>query len=293
MGEYAVMHGADAICMPLETGQELLVVEREGTDIHWKWSYEDRLLADFYLEKESLEPYSIEVGDPQWVINLIQYIRLQNPQFLKKEVAHLHFVNHFPPQWGLGSSAATISSLCRLASVNPYLVNQKLMGGSGADIACTTAENWFLYRNKMPRPLTWDIPVKYQFQQNTFFVYSGRKQQTAAHLQDVKKNTGSLPGVSWQHANDFVYRFIAAATLPELLKIIYEHELLISDKIKMEPVGNQFPDFPGKIKSLGAWGGDFFMAVSLQQSDFVKEYFRSRGYDSVFGWDEFMETEKF
>lgn len=291
MGEYAVLHGADAICLPLKTGQELTVTDALPGEIHWKWSYNDQVLAAFILDAESLEEKSINAGSADWVIQLLHFVRQQNPDFLRKGGKNLEFVNGFPPQWGLGSSSATISSLCRLAEVDPFVVNQQLMGGSGADIACTTAQNWFLYRNDNNGPQTWEIPFNYNFPENTWFIYSGKKMETASHLKSFSQEPRHA--VSWMQANDYVYRFLAVPTLPEAMKIIYEHELLIGEAIGKDSIANRFRDFPGKVKSLGAWGGDFFMAISQQEPGFVKRYFHNKGYDTVLSWQELTETAFF
>jgi hypothetical protein len=39
-----------------------------------------------------------------------------------------------------------------------------------------------------------------------------------------------------------------------------------------------FPDFEGVIKSLGAWGGDFVLAVSKENPT---DYFTEKGYPVV------------
>ena len=293
MGEYAVLHGTNAICLPLRTGQKLDVKNTLPGQIHWKWSFEDTILADFTLASESLEIIETNAGNAQWAIDLILFIRQQNPAFLKNKGCNLHFINLFPPEWGLGSSSATISSLCRFAEVNPYLVNEQLMGGSGADIACTTAEEWFLYRRSLPDPDIWQIPTEYPFPQNTFFIYSGQKQETAGHLKKIARSENKANGAIWPEINKFILRFLAASTLPEAFKIIDDHELLIASQIQKQPIGNTFKGFPGKVKSLGAWGGDFFMALSQQPPGFVKNYFSKKGYDKVFLWEDFMNAIEF
>ena len=293
MGEYAVLHGTNAICLPLKTGQKLEIENNITGQIHWRWSFEQNILADITLESGSLEIKEIKSGNAQWAIDLILYIRQQNPAFLKNKGCSLHFINLFPPEWGLGSSSATISSLCRFADVNPFLVNEKLMGGSGADIACTTAKKWFLYRRSIPAPEIWQIPTEYTFPENTFFIYSGQKQETAGHLKNIARSENKANDAIWSEVNKFILRFLAASTLPEAFKIIHEHELLIAGQIQKQPIGNLFPDFPGKIKSLGAWGGDFFMALSQQPSDFVRNYFSIKGYDKVFLWEDFVNAKAF
>jgi mevalonate kinase len=185
MGEYAVLHGADAICLPLKTGQQLQISETNERLIHWKWVYKDQVLAQFRFDLLTLDVIESSQSEPNWAKKLLQIIRKYNPYFLKDKGVSLHFTNYFPPQWGLGASSASISSLCRYAGVNPYWVNKELMGGSGADIACTTASSWFLYRNVLPIPPVWELPFAFPHRGNMFFIYSGNKQATASHLSSI------------------------------------------------------------------------------------------------------------
>lgn len=290
LGEYGVLHGADALCLPLKVGQKLQVTENQDGIIHWKWTYADRLLAKFSLESTNLNATEAEQGNPKWAQDLLVLIREENPDFLKDKGFSLHFTNFFPPEWGLGSSSATISSLCRLAKVNPYLVNQKLMGGSGADIACTTARQWFLYRKDLLNPCVWPLTTPYHLKNHTYFIYSGTKQPTASHLNSLAPR---LSQAGWLLINDYVYRFIASPLLPEALSILQQHEEFVGEHIGQTPRGEEFPDFPGKIKSLGAWGGDFFMAISQQDYSFVKGYFQRKGYQTVFSWKDFTQSTFF
>lgn len=291
MGEYAVLHGADALCMPLKTGQQLIASMDDEKAIHWSWVYKDSTIAGFTLDSKTLDLIHHDEGDPKWAQKLIQLIRVQKPEFLLNKGASLKFENFFPVEWGLGSSSATISSLCRMAGVDPYKVNESLMGGSGADIAATTASSWFLYRRTDQGPITWELPFDFGLKENTWFVYSGKKQATASHLGKIEKKKNHFD--AWELVNDYVYRFVAVPAVPELLKVVYDHELLVSSAIAIDPIGLGFGDFPGKVKSLGAWGGDFFMAISQQDSTFVKNYFMDKGFVHIFTWEEMTRRESF
>ena len=68
-----------------------------------------------------------------------------------------------------------------------------------------------------------------------------------------------------------------------------EHEKILSKYLQRDPVKKiHFYDFDGAIKSLGAWGGDFVMAVSSLPSQDVKKYFNSKGYDFCLGYKEII-----
>ena len=46
-----------------------------------------------------------------------------------------------------------------------------------------------------------------------------------------------------------------------------------------------FSDYPGAIKSLGAWGGDFVLATRKQAID----YFPLKGYKTIYSWDDMIK----
>jgi mevalonate kinase len=288
MGEYAVMHGADAVCLPLKTGQKLISHASSDGLIHWKWIYKNNILSSFSLDADSLKAVHTEKGDSSWCIELLQLIRQTSPGFLK-EGGTLEFVNFFPAEWGLGSSSTTIASLCRMAGIDPFEVNFRLMGGSGADIAAATAKRWFLFR-KQQQAQVWELPFEYSFSENTYFIYSGKKQATASHINS--KNLNSKDPV-WQAINPHIYQYIMASSLPEIMQVIHDHEIIISGAINMSPIGKAFSDFQGKLKSLGAWGGDFFMAISPKNEKYITNYFQGKGYNTIFSWDKMTNQKEF
>ncbi|MEZ4915794.1 MAG: hypothetical protein R2836_02275 [Chitinophagales bacterium] len=52
-----------------------------------------------------------------------------------------------------------------------------------------------------------------------------------------------------------------------------------------------FSDFVGKCKSLGAWGGDFIMAISNEGTQYVENYFKNKGYKTIFNFDKMIWKE--
>ena len=65
--------------------------------------------------------------------------------------------------------------------------------------------------------------------------------------------------------------------------VMNRHEDIVSSLLNIPPVGkSRFPDFPGTLKSLGAWGGDFIMAASSESEETVRDYFRSKGLGVIF-----------
>ena len=49
-----------------------------------------------------------------------------------------------------------------------------------------------------------------------------------------------------------------------------------------------FKDFKGWIKSSGAWGGDYVLALSESNEEDVKKYFIDKGFKSVIKLNELL-----
>ena len=47
-----------------------------------------------------------------------------------------------------------------------------------------------------------------------------------------------------------------------------------------------FSDFNGTVKSLGAWGGDFVLAIS--ETEDTPAYFASKGFDTCVPYNEMI-----
>ena len=77
-------------------------------------------------------------------------------------------------------------------------------------------------------------------------------------------------------------------SLDEFALLMQCHERIIARCIGQEPVQKHFPDFEGVLKSLGAWGGDFILAVTEWPENQVEEYFKGKGLEVVFGYKEMV-----
>ena len=83
---------------------------------------------------------------------------------------------------------------------------------------------------------------------------------------------------------------IKATSAEEFSTLMTVHETLIAKTIKMKPVKEVlFSDFPGAIKSLGGWGGDFIMALDLELGpQNINEYFTQKGFPTVLSFDQII-----
>ena len=306
-GEYLVLKGALALALPLKLGQSLEVeqLETNNEQIQWKaWRPEGRWFS-VTLNRENLVNFSTD--DPDKAMRLCQIlhaVKLLNPKAFEGNDLKFTTRLDFDPNWGLGSSSTLIANLARWANVNPYELLKLTFGGSGYDLACATAEGPIYYqlagldcfvprndakRQSEPTPKVDLVDFNPPFVEHLFFVYQGQKQSSSkeikaflekANLADLQKNIEAISDIS---------RAVPKCeSLDEFAMLLQCHERIIARCIGQEPVQKRFPDFEGVLKSLGAWGGDFILAATGWDENQVREYFKGKGLEVVFGYKEIV-----
>ena len=71
--------------------------------------------------------------------------------------------------------------------------------------------------------------------------------------------------------------------------LVEKHEELVSKTLALPKVKVQyFRNFPGVVKSLGAWGGDFVLATSDWGYAKTKEYFNEKGFQVFLRYEDLI-----
>lgn len=286
--EYLVLHGAKAIAMPLNVGQQMAVsIDSERKNILWQAFYQNQVW--FSCELDSADFSVLATTDPgkaTTLVRILQAIRSLNPDFSLAPGTSFKTTIEANPEWGLGSSSTLLSLLSQFANVDPFVMNEMVFQGSGFDIACATADGPIIYvRSKAIEPVTLDYP----FADQLFLIYSGRKKRTAteisAFLKEKKVSKQQVEEVSL-----LTDEFLRCRDQNEFNLLIRMHEALISkliERIAIKP--ELFADFKGEVKSLGAWGGDFFLASTNKWTfEEVRKYFENKGLMTVFKWNDLI-----
>ena len=81
-----------------------------------------------------------------------------------------------------------------------------------------------------------------------------------------------------------------ADDLCDFEELLVEHEDFVSRYMGLEPIKKTiFSDFWGKIKSLGAWGGDFALVTSEESPTATKDYFKRKlDHDVIFSYRDII-----
>ena len=309
-GEYLVLKGALALALPLKLGQTLSVETCHGAYLQWDAFKPDDAWFSVTLDPKTLE--LIDYDDRQnatKLCDILQAVKQLNSNAFKGNDLKFTTRLDFDPNWGLGSSSTLIANLARWANVNPYELLKLTFGGSGYDIACATAEGPIYYQLDgldcfVPRKSRFDDakrvndakrqsettqkvePIDFAppFAEHLFFVYQGQKQSSSKENPiDLQKDIEAVSEIS---------RAVPKCeSLDEFAMLMQCHERIIARCIGQEPVQKRFPDFEGVLKSLGAWGGDFILAATEWDEKQVREFFKGKGLETVFGYKEITLNE--
>ena len=287
-GEYLVLHGAKAIALPLKVGQQLAVSEENGSDsLIWQAFYHDQLWFSCELNPEDFSVQMTSHAEKSETLGQIfKTIKSLNDEFAPPVGTKFETTLDASPDWGLGSSSSLISLLSQWAGVDPFKLNELVFQGSGFDIACAMADGPIQYaRDKPAEPVGLDYP----FSEHLFLVYSGRKKGTAIEVNTfLKERVVSCQLI--EEVSALTDEFSRCRDQDEFNLLIRLHEQLVSNVIgRLAVKPEYFGGFKGEIKSLGAWGGDFFLVSTNELTfDQVRKYFENKGLMTVFKWNDLI-----
>jgi mevalonate kinase len=251
------------------------------TDTGKKW-----FEGHFYKKTGAIAQAS-DVQAGQWLEKLFAAIESQRPGFLaEQKVSRIVSQLDFPRDWGLGSSSTLVAALAQWSQTDPFLLLGKSFGGSGYDLACATSETPLLFQRQQ-RGAHWvKLPYQPAFSDQLYFIYLGQKQDSREGIKRYRA-LGGAPTSTMKEISQLSLQFIQAQSLRQVQSVIDRHETLISQVIQLPKVKAQrFADFPGSIKSLGAWGGDFILAATDLGKEQVAAYFAERSCQHCFSWSE-------
>ena len=288
-GEYLVLKGALALALPLRFGQSLSVETRHGTSLQWDAHKPGGQWFSVTFDPKSLEIISCD--DPakaEKLAQILKAIQKLNPAAFNDGLRFETRLD-FDPNWGLGSSSTLIANLAQWANVNPYELLKLTFGGSGYDIACATAEQPIYYQLIDGKAQTETTDFNPSFTDHLFFIYQGQKQSSSKEIKAFLEKVNPIDLQQDIEAVSEISRAVPKCeSLDELGMLMQCHERIISRCIGQEPVQKRFPDFEGVMKSLGAWGGDFILAATEWDENQVRDYFKSKGLEVVFGYKEMV-----
>jgi len=295
-GEYVVLNGALALAIPTRFGQSLNVVSIPEKKIIWKSvDDQDKIWFEYELKLDQGILQSDQHGNDilKRLCQIINVAKQLNPNFLKGNAGYsIESKLTFPREWGLGSSSTLINNIAQWANADAFKLLKLTFGGSGYDIASAQHDFPITYQLKEPFDCSQNdkrfvngVTFNPEFKECLYFVYLNKKQDTRDGIIHYRKNASN-------HSNEIseisklTLKFIDCKQLDEFNNLVNQHESIISNLIKQEPIKSiLFEDFNGSIKSLGAWGGDFILATSKEDPT---PYFKARGFNTVIPFNKMI-----
>jgi mevalonate kinase len=279
-GEYAALAGVPALAVPLRLKQHLTVTQREDKVINWQSHDVD---GSLWFKCSFTTSLLILVNDDAVTAKLKHILKTALHLSGKGILVHGYDVVttlDFNRTYGMGTSSTLIAMVSQWFGCDGYALQFTCFGGSGYDIACAMAQTPIIYTYDPVKPVVENVIFNPMFSNELFFVYLNRKQNSRESI--ARFNSDLLAPAIKETLSTMPQQVLRAANNIKAFKdLMINHEAIISQLIGLEPVQKYFADFPGVLKSLGGWGGDFILAVG---SD-APAYFKARGYDVVLGWD--------
>ena len=284
-GEYSVLNGSLAIGLPTKMGQDMLVENILNEKISWlSFNMNSEKWFECLFDLKSLNV--LGTSDKNISLRLkkiLESSRDLNSKFLKtgkKIITNLDF----DYKWGLGTSSTLINNISKWAEINPYELLKKTFGGSGYDLACAEANSPILFSLNSGKEKV--IPVNFNpiLKKNLFFIYQNKKQNTKKSLEEYQ-NQNLFDKSTINRIYKIRQDLMSTSNINEFRKLIDYHENIMSSVLKIDSINKKFRDYEGSIKSLGAWGGDFFLAVGPEDS---LDYFKKRNYKIGYKYADFI-----
>lgn len=290
-GEYLVLDGAKAFALPTKFGQNLIVEKGIPQEIKWTsfdsdgsiWFEDTFSFADISNKNTSEESTSKR----NTLIEILHEGFLLNPDFLKQSEGYSVTTQlTFPRNWGLGTSSTLINNIAQWLKIDAFVLLNNSFGGSGYDIACAQNNTPILYHLENDKPIVEKVTFGPNFSNNLYFVYLDKKQSSKTAIASYHNNKNEDLAENITKIDLLTQEVLNTKTLQEFATALEEHEAEMSNILEMHTVKESlFPDFKGIVKSLGAWGGDFVLAIAKENPN---DYFKKKGFKTIVSYKDMI-----
>lgn len=289
-GEYVVLDGAKALALPTKFGQNLIVEAGNNETIQWKsYDYDQSVWFEATIPFSSIienkhddENHNVK----NTLIEILHEAFKLNSNFITESKGYKITTElTFPKFWGLGTSSTLINNIAQWLDINAYKLLRNSFGGSGYDLACAQNDSPIIYQLVNDLPVVEPITFHPSFSENIYFIYLNRKQSSKTAIASYLNQRGNIDDTI-KKINKITESITESKDTKEFALAIQRHEIEMSIILETATVKEVlFHDFNGTLKSLGAWGGDFILALSKENPT---EYFKERGYTTVIPYSEMI-----
>ena len=285
--EYVAVDGALVLAIPTKLGQELFYSENEDQKslIFWEAYHQNRLWLKATIDYKNWK--ILETNDSkasEFILKTLKNIQNLSEIKLKSDTSyHVKTNLQFPSDFGLGSSSTLMNNLAEWANIDPFILNEISLGGSGYDVAVAKEKSAVLY-SRFPERVYETIDFQPNFKGELIFIHLNQKQDSREGISHYRSKPTSTELINDYSA--LTKKIVNSQNLEEFSELMTIHEQKLSDFLETPTVKEKyFQDCPSFVKSLGAWGGDFVMSAKF---DGFKDYFWGKGFHTIFEWYEII-----
>ena len=285
--EYVAVDGALVLAIPTKLGQELFYTENEDQKslIFWEAYHQNQLWLKTTIDYKNWK--ILETNDSkasEFILKTLKNVQNLSEIKLKNDTSyHIKTNLQFPSDFGLGSSSTLMNNLAEWANIDPFILNEISLGGSGYDVAVAKEKSAVLY-SRFPERVYETIDFQPNFKDELIFIHLNQKQDTREGISHYKSKPTSTELI-----NDYsklTKKIVNSQNLEEFSELMTIHEQKLSDFLETPTVKEKyFQDCPSFVKSLGAWGGDFVLASKFGD---YQDYFKQRGFSKIFSWKDLI-----
>jgi mevalonate kinase len=292
-GEYLVLDGAKALALPTKFGQTLIVEVGANQEISWIsydadgsiW-FEDSISFSEILNPKNTKAETVK----NTLVTILHEAYLLNPDLVNNSSGYqIKTQLTFPKNWGLGTSSTLINNIAQWLKIDAFKLLNTSFGGSGYDIACAQNGNPILYHLEKDGQNIEKVTFNPAFTDSIYFVYLNKKQSSKSSIAQYKKNKAQNLDKSIRTIDKITQEVLNSGNIKSFARAIASHEAEMSHILEVKTVQETlFSDFEGKIKSLGAWGGDFILVTAETNPT---TYFAAKGYNTILTYKEMILHE--
>ncbi len=296
-GEYVILNGATGFALPTKFGQSLEVTKIEKPVIKWKsydekqeiW-FEDNFEISALTSSEALGKHEKNEVSKMLFLTLF-FARKMAPEKFSEGGFEINTKSDFPRNWGLGTSSTLVANLAKWLKIDPYELLKHTFGGSGYDVAVAMHETAITFEKHPFEKHPFENSILKTsfdpaFKDQIFFVHLNQKQNSREAIQHYRQQDKTALNTGIDKISALTHSLISSKDLLEFKMLLEVHENIISQLVGLQKVKSRlFPDYPGAIKSLGGWGGDFVLVTGTAED---MEYFRRKGYNTILSYSDMI-----
>lgn len=288
--EYVVLDGALALSVPTLAGQEFFFdeVENGKSEVIWEAQHQNKPWLTTIIDYKNWKIISSnlkESGD--FILKVLKNVASLSKNKFKNDYSYYLKTNlQFPANFGLGSSSTLMNNLAMWAEIDPFILNEQSLGGSGYDVAVAKEQSPILFQIENGKRIFNTIDFNPAFKEDLIFIHLNQKMDSREGINHYRSKKKSLEII--EEFTTITQKVLKAKTIEEFSELMILHEQKISELIDLKTVKEtHFSDCPVFVKSLGAWGGDFVMS---QKFEGYRDYFSAKGFQTIFDWKNLINS---